>query len=981
MEQRKFLMRDDARALEDIGRYESLYSIGNGNIGARGYHLDRSVVHHSALYMNGLYETSAIRYPEDAYGLARVNQTMVELPDVRQFTIFIGSQRVSVDTCVAGTYQRELDFTSGLFSYRYHWEGSSGLEADVSVEALISMHRTCLGGVRISVRCNGSNRITIHHEVGYDTTDNEESTDPRKQTAHVQPLELVSSSFFTDGNHASFGFRTGFRTQQSTIAVTASTFDTFDSENLTSSPQRDSRDYPHLVYTFQGSEVTCSSLFAYMSEKEEGARVPDETIEKNENLLRTLSFDDLLQEQREHYRAFWDVHTVEIEGAEDLNEAMLLNIFQLHQSVGTDGRSSLSAKGMTGSGYEGHYFWDTEIYGMPFFTLTSPYTARSLISYRIRILQKARDRAREMNQKGALFPWRTINGLEASSYFPAGTAQYHINADIAYSIFSYLDITGDDSILEEGALELLFETARFYADLGFFNEAEGGAFCINQVTGPDEYSALVDNNTYTNAMASYHLERSAGLYGELATHSPDMLNRVCEAIALNVDEVKIWKRAAQEMRLPYDEQLGIYAQDERFLSREKWDVKKRGEILHPMLLHYHPLVIYRHQVIKQADTILSMFLLPDRFASYDVKRSYDYYHPLTTGDSSLSACIEGIVAFSCGYESSGYQYAVQTILMDRKDLHHNTQDGLHTAAMGGAWMAIVYGMAGLRLIDGIPKFRPLLPAGIRRIGFNLLIQGSLLKVDISPETTRYQYDGNLVLYHRSERLQVNAEGVEVSSKPSLKAVVFDLDGVITSTDEYHYRAWDRLCKEQGWHFDHALNDQLRGVSRTDSLKIIARDNRVDLTEEQVSVMSDTKNRWYRESLGDLSSHDVLPGILRFLAELKEQGIATAVASASRNASYIISKLSLDSWFDYIVPAAEVIRGKPDPEVFLRAAQALSLFPEECLGIEDAPPGIQAIRSGGMSSVGIGDAIDPSQCDVVFRTTAEISFDRCLELFG
>jgi len=980
MEQRKFLMRDDARALEDIGRYESLYSIGNGNIGARGYHLDQSVVHHPALYMNGLYETSAIRYPEDAYGFARVNQTMVELPDVRQFTIFIGSQRVSVDTCVAGTYQREIDFTNGLFSYRYHWEGRFGLEADVSVEALISMHRTSLGGVRISVRSNGRESITIHHEVGYNTTDSEESSDPRKQTAHVQPLELVSSSFFTDGGHASFGFRTGFMTQHSTISVTASIFDTFDKENITSSPQRDSRDYPHIVYTFQGSEVTCSSLFSYVSEKEEGKRVPDEMIEKNESLLRTLSFDDLLEEQREHYRAFWDVHALEIEGAEDLNEAMLLNIFQLHQSVGTDGRSSLSAKGMTGSGYEGHYFWDTEIYGMPFFTLTSPHTARALLAYRISLLPKARKRAQTLSGKGILFPWRTINGVEASSYFPAGTAQYHINADIAYSIFSYLDITGDDSILEEGALELLFETARLYADLGFFNEAEGGAFCINQVTGPDEYSALVDNNTYTNALASYHLRRSADLYGELETHSPDMLQRVCEAIALTSDEVQIWKRAAREMRLPYNKELGIYAQDERFLSREKWDVQKRGEILHPMLLHYHPLVIYRHQVIKQADTILSMFLLPDQFASYDVKRSYDYYHPLTTGDSSLSACIEGIVAFSCGYKSSGYKYAVQTILMDRKDLHHNTQDGLHTAAMGGAWMAIVYGMAGFRWVDGIPRFRPLLPAGIRRISFNLLIQGSLLKVDISPETTRYQYEGDLVLFHRSERVRVNADGVEVSTKPCLKAVIFDLDGVITSTDEYHYRAWARLCEEQGWHFDHSMNDRLRGVSRTDSLKIIAQENQVKLTEDQVLDMSDRKNRWYRESLGDLSSHDVLPGILRFLAELKEQGIATAVASASRNASYIITKLSLDSWFDHIVPAAEVTRGKPDPEVFLRACEALSLYPEECLGIEDAPPGLQAIIAGGMRSVGIGDAVDPSQCDIVFATTAEISYDRCLDLF-
>ena len=637
------------------------------------------------------------------------------------------------------------------------------------------------------------------------------------------------------------------------------------------------------------------------------------------------------------------------------------------------GRQAYQQKVSLGSGYEGHYFWDTEIYGMPFFTFTSPQTARSLIRYRVTILDKARKRAREMSQKGALYPWRTINGLEASAYFPAGTAQYHINADIAYSILQYIDATHDYSILIEGAAEVLFETARMYADLGFFKDGE---FHIHQVTGPDEYSALVDNNTFTNAMVRHHFNGAVALHEYLKDNYEDDFTRIISAISLDYEEVKFWNKAAHHMRFAFNEELGIYGQDERFLELEKWDDKKKGAIKHPMLLHYHPLVIYRHQVIKQADTVLAMFLLSHEFPMYEIKRNFDYYRPLTTGDSSLSACIEGIVAFACGYVTLGFEYLKTTILMDLFDIHQNTSEGLHTAAMGGSWMAIIFGIAGLRFIDGIAHFSPQLPPSLDKISFTLSIDGELLKVKISKEQTSYSYPKDITLYHHSTCLNVKGETI-VASEPEIKSVVFDLDGVITSTDEYHYEAWKRLSDEMNWEFDKELNQQLRGISREASLQVILDHNNATISKEEMKILTDKKNRWYKESLYKLSDKDILPGIKELLIDLKKRGITTALASASKNATFIIEQLHLTKLFTVIVDAKDVVKGKPDPEVFLRASISLGVLPTECVGIEDAPAGIIAIKSAMMKSIGVGSAVEPSQCDRYAKDTSSLTSDFIL----
>ena len=336
---------------------------------------------------------------------------------------------------------------------------------------------------------------------------------------------------------------------------------------------------------------------------------------------------------------------------------------------------------MTGRGYEGHYFWDTEIYVVPFLMHTSPDWARQVLDFRCGMLEAARGRAREIGHGGAAFPWRTINGEEASAWYAAGTAQYHINADIAYALRHYTWVTGDlDFVLERGA-EVMVETARLWMELGFFSERRGGRFCINGVTGPDEYTTVVDNNAYTNLMARENLEGAVRVTEWLLGQDPDAHARLVRATGLRDEEVEGWRRAAELMYLPRHEELGIVLQDEHFLDREPWDFAGTPPEAHPLLLHYHPLELYRHQVIKQADVVLATYLVDRAFSPEETRRTFDYYDALTTGDSTLSACVQSIMASAVGYPEAALGYFLDACAVDLADAHGNTADGIHIAVL------------------------------------------------------------------------------------------------------------------------------------------------------------------------------------------------------------------------------------------------------------------------------------------------------------
>jgi alpha,alpha-trehalose phosphorylase len=374
------------------------------------------------------------------------------------------------------------------------------------------------------------------------------------------------------------------------------------------------------------------------------------------------------------------------------------------------------------------------------------------------MLDKARMRARELSHRGALFPWRTINGEEASAYYEAGTAQYHINADIVYALRKYVNATGDDEFLFHYGAEMLVETARLWYDLGFFSERKGGKFCINGVTGPDEYKTVVNNNTYTNLMARENLRYAVETVERLRDQQPQALEGLMEKTGLELSEVEDWRRAASNMYVPFDAATGIYPQDDSFLDREPWDFKNTPKDKYPLLLFYHPLNIYRHQVIKQADVLLAMFLLGHEFSLEAKKRNFEFYDPITTGDSSLSSCMEAIVALEVGNFDKAVNYARAALLMDLADVGGNVKDGCHIASMGGTWMVLTYGFGGLRDYDGTLSFRPQRPPEPEStLRFPLTYRGRILDVEINPDSTTYSLrEGeSLTIRHEDEEIVLN----------------------------------------------------------------------------------------------------------------------------------------------------------------------------------------------------------------------------------
>jgi alpha,alpha-trehalose phosphorylase len=391
---------------------------------------------------------------------------------------------------------------------------------------------------------------------------------------------------------------------------------------------------------------------------------------------------------------------------------------------------------------------------------TSPRIARNLLTFRYKVLPQARARARELGHRGAMFPWRTISGEEASAYYAAGTAQYHINADIMYALRKYVQATGDELFLRDCGAEMLVETARLWLDLGFYSDAKGGKFCINGVTGPDEYNTVVNNNAYTNLMARENLRYAAQTVETLRATKPDAYSALVHKTALEPSEVEAWIRAAESMYVPYDEKLKIIPQDDNFLDKEPWDFQNTPRDHYPLLLFYHPLDIYRKQVIKQADVVLAMFLLGDAFSPETKKRNFEFYDPLTTGDSSLSSCVEAIIAAQIGDMEKAIRYGMAALLMDLADVGGNVKDGCHIASMGGTWMMLAYGFGGMRDDDGTLSFWPRrAPEDNAILRFPLTYRGQMLEIEIGLEKVQYALrDGEcLVIRHETEEIQLTRE--------------------------------------------------------------------------------------------------------------------------------------------------------------------------------------------------------------------------------
>ncbi|HET8985416.1 MAG TPA: HAD-IA family hydrolase, partial [Trueperaceae bacterium] len=538
------------------GHAETLFALGNGYLGLRGNFEEGGAAYEHGTFINGFHETWPITYPEAAYGFASVGQTILNVPDAKTIELQVGDERLDIDTATLDSYERVLDMANGVLERRLVWRTGSGLRFEIVSRRMVSFEDRHLGVMSYTITAlDGAADVTLRSLL----VSRELMGDAA--AAGVPSAEgAVAGGVVGEGagggaggaSVAGAGGAGGASAGDASVAAPGAmgaTFDPRKSEDMSGAltprlhgATGETRDRPYLAFStrnsamgiavaahhrLEGSPTTVPSTTVTPARAEstyrftaqpgvpvtlhklaayhDGAsdRLEDLVAECDASLTSAVSADAYTT-QRRWLDSFWWDADVQIGGRPDEQQAVRWNLFQLAQaSARADGRG-IAAKGVTGSGYSGHYFWDTEIYVLPYLIHTLPAAARRALEFRHAMLPAARRRAQVMAEAGALFPWRTINGEEASAYYPAGTAQYHIDADVTFAVAKYVAATADREFEETMGAEIAVETARLWASLGFFAADEPESFHINSVTGPDEYSAVVDDNFYTNAMAAFN---------------------------------------------------------------------------------------------------------------------------------------------------------------------------------------------------------------------------------------------------------------------------------------------------------------------------------------------------------------------------------------------------------------------------------------------------------------------------------------------
>jgi len=739
---------------------ESLFAVGNGYLGVRGYYDEGygEMLPDTAAgcFINGVYESLPIHYDESAYGLAENCHRMIDVPRL-EFGVQLDGQAFDMAQGEVESIQRSLDLRTGIYRREVVWLAPNGKKIRLDYErvALLDNRHVLLARLTMTA-INFKGTVTAMAHLNAANSKFIDSEDPREGGAvprsHWQCLAATQES-----TNAIPQSQFLYEAKNSAIQVVSS-LSTSGPGACSQNQESERLSHSHAVELSENSPVSIQAIVTYHDSRG-GER--DVKLQRSGQQLchwySEVTYQEIMRIQTQKLADFWRVADIEIEADDDSQLAARFALFHLLQSTGSDGRSSIAAKGVTGAGYDGHYFWDSEIYVFPFWLFTDPRRAKGLLQYRVSTLDSARKIARKMgHEKGALFAWRTIGGEECSSFFPAGTAQYHINADIAYASRSYVRITQDIEFLEQGLAELVLETARIWMNLGHFSQQQAKeCFSIHEVTGPDEYTAMVDNNFYTNRMAQAHLFWAVEV---LNLVSESVRKELLGELKISESEIKAWERAAKSMVLVFNQALEIYEQHDGFLRKPKWDFANTPKDKYPLLLNFHPLVIYRHQVLKQADVVLALILEGEDISSEIKANSFDYYEPITTHDSTLSPCVHGVLASEIGRDDIAHEYILETLGLDLQNKHHNTHYGVHTAAMGGVWMGIVQGFAGLRYGQGRLRFTPKLPQQWQRLRFCLRYRDAIIEVTLAPDKVVYHLlegDSTVGIQHFDETVQLN----------------------------------------------------------------------------------------------------------------------------------------------------------------------------------------------------------------------------------
>jgi alpha,alpha-trehalose phosphorylase len=737
-------VRETELHLDKLAQTESVFALANGHIGLRG-NLDEGEPNGiPGTYLGGFYEVRPLPYAEAGFGYPEDGQTVVNVTNGKIIRLLVEDEPFDVRYGVLRSHERVLDLRDGVLRRCAEWESPTGRKVRVSSTRLVSFTQRAVAAVEYVVEAlEDEFPVVVQSQLIANESGPVTSTDPRAAAALASPLETEM--------HDCVDLRAFMvhHTRESGLRMAAAMDHLVEGPEGTSTISEAFPDHARVVVTSDlssGAKLRIVKLFTYgWSAERSAAALRDQVSAAAAGAIHT-GWDGLLADQRAYLDDFWERSDVEIDGDAELQQAIRFGLFHTLQAGARGEQRAIAAKGLTGPGYDGHTFWDTDSFVLPVLTYTAPHAAADALRWRHQTLGLARDRARMLGLRGAAFPWRTIRGQECSSYWPAGTAAFHINADIADAVVRYQAATEDAEFERTAGVELLVETARLWRSLGHHDAT--GRFRIDGVTGPDEYSAVADNNVFTNLMAQRNLRAAAAA----AERHPQ---RAAE-LEVDAEETASWRDAAAKILIPYDSALEVHPQAEAFTSHQRWDFSSCPTDHYPLLLNYPYFDLYRKQVVKQADLVLALYLCGDSFSPAEKARDFDYYEAITVRDSSLSACTQAVVAAEVGHLDLAYDYFAEAALMDLDDLEHNTRDGIHIASVAGTWIAAVAGFGGMRDHGGTLSFSPRLPAALTRMTFRIMYRDRSLRVEIDSARARYSLvDGTpLEITHHGARVTV-----------------------------------------------------------------------------------------------------------------------------------------------------------------------------------------------------------------------------------
>jgi alpha,alpha-trehalose phosphorylase len=733
--------------LEVLAQSESVFALSNGHIGLRG-NLDEGEPHGlPGTYLNSFYELRPLPHAEAGYGYPEQGQTIVNVTNGKLIRLLVDDEPFDVRYGELRSHQRELDLRAGTLERAVDWVSPAGRAVRVHSTRLVSFTHRAVAAICYEVEpLDGKARLVVQSGL----VANEElpvaKADPRVAAVLREPLQ--SEQHLANGS----GGLLIHHTKTSGLRMAAAMTHVVDSPK---GVVVNTEAFPDWVRTTMacvlqpGERLRVVKLIAYGWSSQRSLPALRDQVGAALASAKLAGWDGLIKDQREYLDDFWDAGDVRVDGDPEVQQAVRFGMFHVLQAGARNEMRPIAAKGLTGPGYDGHVFWDTEMFALPVLIYTKPQAAVEVLRWRHATLDLARERARTLGLKGAAFPWRTIRGHETSGYWPAGTAAFHISAGIADATIRYVQATDDQDFEREAGLELLVETPRLWRSLGHHDRH--GEFHIDGVTGPDEYSAIANDNVYTNLMAQRNLLGAA----DVVDRHPD----VAAELGVAADEPQSWREAAQALVIPYDHELGVHQQSEGFTRFQEWDFAGTNADEYPLLLTHPYFDLYRRQVTKQADLVLAMHWRGDKFTPEEKARNFQYYEARTTRDSSLSACTQAVLAAETGHLELAYDYLGEAALTDLHDTHSNTRDGVHLASLAGSWIALVAGFGGMRDHDGILSFAPRLPDRITRLDFSLLWRGFRLRVSVgSDEVTYYLRDGD---HQPGERLELFHHGTSV----------------------------------------------------------------------------------------------------------------------------------------------------------------------------------------------------------------------------